>query len=130
MFLYRTGRSFEEHLADRLFSKILADQPPNWHERPIDLVLALMETFNWFGKLLIYPANSTAMHVMCPPMGPLWLGIVVYRLNTKRFFGPWVVAWWDWATCPAKLQAMRMVFLQMGPLWLAKAAEKHSYGIA
>ena len=52
MFLYRTGRSFEEHLADRLFVKILADQPPNWHERPCDLVLALIETFNWFGKLL------------------------------------------------------------------------------
>ena len=52
MFLYRTGRSFEEHLADRLFGKILADQPPNWHERPCDLVLGLIETFNWFGKLL------------------------------------------------------------------------------
>jgi len=52
MFLYRTGRSFEEYLADRLFGKILTDQPPNWHERPCDLVLALIETFNWFGKLL------------------------------------------------------------------------------
>jgi hypothetical protein len=52
MFLYRTGRSFEECLSDRLFSEILSAQPPNWHERPSDLVLALIETFNWFGKIL------------------------------------------------------------------------------
>ena len=52
MFLYRIGRNFEERLADRLFSAILAAQPPSWHEQPCDLVLTLIETFNWFGKLL------------------------------------------------------------------------------
>jgi len=52
MFLYRTGRSFEQRLSDRLFSEILSGQPSNWHEKPCDLVLALIETFNWFGKLL------------------------------------------------------------------------------
>lgn len=50
--LYRTGRSFETTVADRLFGEILAVQPPNWHEAPCELVLGLIETFNWFGKLI------------------------------------------------------------------------------
>lgn len=52
MLLYRTGRSFETAVADRLFAEIIAGQPPNWHESPSELVLALIETFNWFGKLI------------------------------------------------------------------------------
>jgi hypothetical protein len=50
--LYQTGRRFEAAVADQLFSKILAGQPPNWHAAPSELVLALIETFNWFGKLI------------------------------------------------------------------------------
>lgn len=52
MLLYRTGRSFETSVADRLFAEIVAGQPPNWHESPSELVLSLVETFNWFGKLI------------------------------------------------------------------------------
>lgn len=52
MFLYRTGCSIEERLSDRLFSKILSGQPSDWYEKPCDLILALIETFNWFGKIL------------------------------------------------------------------------------
>jgi len=52
MLLYQTGRCFETAIADRLFGVILSSQPSNWHEAPSELVLALIETFNWFGKLI------------------------------------------------------------------------------
>jgi hypothetical protein len=52
LLLYQTGRSFETAVADRLFAGIVAGQPPNWYEAPSELVLALIETFNWFGKLI------------------------------------------------------------------------------
>jgi hypothetical protein len=52
MLLYRTGRSFETAVADRLFAELVAGQPSNWHESPSELMLALIETFNWFGELL------------------------------------------------------------------------------
>jgi hypothetical protein len=61
--LYQTGRSFETTVADRLFGEILAGQPPNWYEAPSELVLALIETFNWFGKLItdnnVHPMPGT-----------------------------------------------------------------------
>ena len=50
--LYRTGRDFEVAVANRLFGVILAKAPPNWFEKPPTLVVALIELFNWFGKLL------------------------------------------------------------------------------
>jgi hypothetical protein len=52
MLLYQTGRSFETTVADRLFAVIFADQSPTWHESPSALVIELIETFNWFGKLI------------------------------------------------------------------------------
>lgn len=52
MLLYRTGRHFENAIADQAFAKVLEAQPPTWHESPPELVLTLIETFNWFGKLL------------------------------------------------------------------------------
>jgi hypothetical protein len=52
LFLYRTGRSFESVVADRVLGNILVHQPPNWHEAPPELILLLIETFNWFGKLI------------------------------------------------------------------------------
>jgi hypothetical protein len=50
--LYRTGRDLEVAVSNRLFSVILAKAPPNWFEDPPQLVVALIELFNWFGKLL------------------------------------------------------------------------------
>ena len=52
MFLYQTGRNFENKVSSRLFDEILPSQPTNWHETPSDLILMLIETFNWFGKLI------------------------------------------------------------------------------
>jgi hypothetical protein len=52
LWLYRTGRSFETTLTYHLFGKVLPSEPPNWHEKPSPLVLTLIETFNWFGKLI------------------------------------------------------------------------------
>jgi len=52
MLLYRSGRHFENAIADQAFGKVLGTLPPTWHESPPELVLTLIETFNWFGKLL------------------------------------------------------------------------------
>jgi hypothetical protein len=52
MLLYNTGRGFETAVADRVFAELISHQPSNWHESPSELVLKLIETFNWFGKLL------------------------------------------------------------------------------
>jgi hypothetical protein len=52
MHIYRTGQKFESAVADRLFKVTLAAELPNWYESPSDLVLTLIETFNWFGKLI------------------------------------------------------------------------------
>lgn len=52
MLLYRSGRQFENAIADQAFGKVLRALPATWHESPPELVLALIETFNWFGKLL------------------------------------------------------------------------------
>lgn len=50
--LYRTGRDFELAVMKRLFSVILGKAPPNWFEKPPELIVALIELFNWFGKLI------------------------------------------------------------------------------
>ncbi len=50
--LYRTGRAFEVAVSNRLFSVILTKASPNWFQNPPELVVALVELFNWFGKLL------------------------------------------------------------------------------
>jgi hypothetical protein len=50
--LYRTGHTLETAVRNRLFSVILASAPPDWVENPPELVVALIELFNWFGKLL------------------------------------------------------------------------------
>jgi hypothetical protein len=52
LWLYQIGRRFENEVADRVFSKIISDQPPNWYLAPSNLILELIETFNWFGKLM------------------------------------------------------------------------------
>ncbi|MCA1600178.1 MAG: hypothetical protein LC776_00560 [Acidobacteria bacterium] len=52
MVLYRTGRSFEKAVSDRLFRTILQAERRDWYEAPPELVLALIELFNWFGKLV------------------------------------------------------------------------------
>lgn len=52
LFLHQAGREFETAVAERMFSEVIADQPPNWHEAPSELVKTLVETFNWFGKLV------------------------------------------------------------------------------
>jgi hypothetical protein len=51
-FLYEIGRNFEEDIKNQLFRKVIDSQPTNWHENPCDLIVTLIETFNWFGKLL------------------------------------------------------------------------------
>ena len=50
--LYRTGRDFEVVVMKRAFSVILDKAPLNWFEKPPGLVIALIELFNWFGKLI------------------------------------------------------------------------------
>jgi hypothetical protein len=64
LFLYQTGRSFETAVTDRVFDTIVVHQEPNWHEAPSDLILLLVETFNWFGKLItdnsVHPMPGTA----------------------------------------------------------------------
>jgi hypothetical protein len=50
--LYRTGRSFEDAIRKRIFSVVLDASPIDWYERPPDLIGALIELFNFFGKLL------------------------------------------------------------------------------
>jgi hypothetical protein len=52
MLLYRTGRTFENAVKEQIFRIVLTREPANWYEDPSDLVLALVELFNWFGKLI------------------------------------------------------------------------------
>lgn len=52
--LYRTGCDFEVTIMKRLFSVILDKAPHNWFVKPPELVVALIELFNWFGKLITH----------------------------------------------------------------------------
>lgn len=55
--LYRIGRSFETTVSEQLFRKVLADLGPTWTAAPPPLLVTLIETFNWFGKLV--PPNQS-----------------------------------------------------------------------
>lgn len=50
--LYITGRRFGSQVAKRVFSKVLAKEPLGRFEQPSHLVLALIEVFDWFGKIV------------------------------------------------------------------------------
>jgi hypothetical protein len=50
-FLYVTGRTFETTVAERVISVVLQQAEPDWFNHPSRLLLSLIETFNWFGKL-------------------------------------------------------------------------------
>lgn len=52
MFIYQTGRSFENAVSNRLFSTILKTEPQDWYQAPSELLLSLIKEFNWFGKLV------------------------------------------------------------------------------
>lgn len=69
--LYRTGRSFETGVADHVFGSVLRMLPATWHETPPDLVVNLIEIFNWFGKLI--SDNSV----------PLWPGMPDYEREVQ-----------------------------------------------
>ena len=51
-FLYQTGRGFEKSVASQIFASVIQYENADWFENPSELILALIETFNWFGNLL------------------------------------------------------------------------------
>lgn len=51
-YLYTVGRGFENAVRDRIFSLAIPNEAPDWTEHPSELLLTLIETFNWFGKVL------------------------------------------------------------------------------
>ncbi|MEX0880828.1 MAG: hypothetical protein WEB59_09825 [Thermoanaerobaculia bacterium] len=51
-YLYSIGRSFETAIQDRVFTVALSCQPDSWPREPSPLVLTLIETFNYLGKIL------------------------------------------------------------------------------
>jgi hypothetical protein len=51
-FLYQVGRAFEKSVSDRILSSVVENEASDWIENPSKLLLTLIETFNWFGKLL------------------------------------------------------------------------------
>lgn len=51
-FLYQIGRTFENSVSDRIMSAVLKNEASDWLEKPSNLLLTLIETFNWFGNIL------------------------------------------------------------------------------
>lgn len=52
LFIYQVGRTFEKSVADRVFDLVIPHESSNWCENPSELLLSLIELFNWFGILL------------------------------------------------------------------------------
>jgi len=51
-FLYGVGREFQDAVRQRVFSVVLSHLPPTWFQQLPPLVVALIELFNFFGKLV------------------------------------------------------------------------------
>jgi hypothetical protein len=51
-YLYGIGRTFEESVKDRIFSKVIPTLGPSWWEQRPPPLLDLIELFNYFGKLV------------------------------------------------------------------------------
>lgn len=52
MYIYRIGRGFEQSLQDRVFSTVIPSFKPAWPANPPQLLIDLIELFNYLGKLV------------------------------------------------------------------------------
>ena len=50
--LYGIGRAYENCVRTRVFSVVLKATAPGWREQPSELLMTLIELFNFFGKFL------------------------------------------------------------------------------
>ena len=51
-YLYKTGRNFEECVRSKVISEVMPQLDKTWPIEPPDLLLSLIEVFNFFGKIV------------------------------------------------------------------------------